>query len=362
MRNQTIPSLHGELSALFDLGKQISDAKPFPDSIFLVHGKCTYLFKDWGYRGWMSGAGSVFPEESGVSFRLVASTLGRHDDQPETPWRAASEAREFETVPELYELQSLLSTNEVLRIAKENHYLGVSFAVTTGESNAQIANIQHFPAWWQDPNENFFKQRGLNSGSFVCNRIVQYVLDLAARPQEYENFELPDFYAYSENSLNYEAQLNGFVMNMKMTQKPGESTAELIMALRRIHYFLFEGMDGFVERKGSTSFAEHFAEFLALEKFPPLRPLLEGNYIDPFVDEDDRSGSKSKWWFTPVAVRIEIEKLEIDPSFGTFTPSSSKKFDILELRENWLKTNFAAINESAYLERLLNQAHQLPPE
>jgi hypothetical protein len=362
MSSETIPALSDELAALFELGKQISDTEPFPDSVLIVHGASTYLFKDWGYRGWRSGAESVFPAKEGVSFELLAATRGHHAAQQETPFNPATEATDYSTVPELYVLNSTLSPSELFMVAKKDHFLGVCLAATTGSSHPEVSSVEYSPAWWQNPSKDFFRQRGLTAGSYGCNSLVQVVLDLVARPQDYENYDFSALDTYSENSLNYETQLGGFVMNMKLKQKLGESTSELVTVLERIQHFVFEGLGGFLEAKGSSSFAEYFSNFLGLDRFPPLKGWLEEETVDPFVDYDDRFASESKWWFTPSALRIQVEKLEIDPSFGTVSPESSKKFDILELRENWLKTDFASVNENAYLRRLVDQAQRYPAE
>lgn len=362
MSSETMPELTGELSAVFELGKQLSETKPFPDSVLIVHVGDTYLFKDWGYRAHRSGADSVFSEEDGVAFKLIASTRGHHAAQEETPFHPATEATDFGTVPELYALNSPLSPSELFRVAKKDHFLGVCLAETDGGSDPQISSVEFSPAWWQNPNQNFFKQRGLTSGSYGCNSLVQVVLDLVARPQDYESYDITALDTYWENTLIYETRLGGFVMNLKLTQKLGESSIEMVAAIQRIQHFLFEGLDRFVQLQGSSSFAEYFSEFLGLDQRPALRQVLEEAFIDPFVDADERFASESNWWFTPVAVRISVEKLEIDPSFGTVRSESSKKFDILELRENWLRTDFASLNENAYLRRLVEQADQNPAD
>lgn len=362
MSIETIPALSDELAALFKLGKQIRGSEPFPDSVLIVHGGSTYLFKDSGYRGWRLGAESVFPEEERVPFELLAATRGHRAAQQATPFNPATEATEYSTVPELYVLNSSLSPSELFIVAKKDHFLGVCLAETTGGSHPEVSSVEYSPAWWQKPSKDFFRQRGLTAGNYWCNSVVQVVLDLVARPQDFADYDIAALDTYSDNSLNYEPRLEGFVMNMKLTQKLGESTSEFVTVLNRIQHFIFEGLAGFVKTQGSSSFAEYFSDLLGLAQSTLLKEEFEEVTVDPFVDDDDRFASKSKWWFTPSALRIQVEKLELDPSFGTVSPESSKKFEILELRENWLRTDFASVNENAYLRRLVDQAHQYPAQ
>jgi hypothetical protein len=125
---------------------------------------------------------------------------------------------------------------------------------------------------------------------------------------------------------------------------------------------LFKDLDGFLERQNYETFVEYFSNSLSLMDHPELRKRLEEDFFDPFVDDDDRFASESRWWFTPQAIRFRVEKLELDPSFGTVSVEARNKFELLELRENWQKTNFENINVNAYLKRLVEQSKQFPAE
>ena len=362
MDNETIPDLNGELAALFAHGRQICELAPFPDTVVIEHGDKTYLFKDWGYRGYRSGAESVFSEDSGVSFELIASTRGFHEAREESLFQDAADASYYETVPQLYELHSSLNISEILKLAKEDHFLDVCLAVTDGHAQPQVLSREDFPAWWRNPSRDFFKHRALTSGRFFCNSMRQVALDLVARPQDFENLDISAIETYDRNSLLFDANLGSFVMELNLTQKLDDSAVELVSALARIQNFLFKDLEVFLERQGSETFVEYFADSLSLQDHPALRQRLEEDFFDPFVDDDDRFASESRWWFTPMAIRFHVEKLEIDPSFGTVNVEASKKFDLLEFRENWQKTNFENINVNAYLNRLVQQSTQFPDD
>lgn len=362
MDNETIPDLNGELAELFNHGRQICESVPFPDTVVIAHGDKAYLFKDWGYRGYRSGAESVFSEDSGVSFALIASTRGFHEAREEGLFQSAADASYYETAPRLYELNSSLDLSEVLKVAKKDHFLDICLAVTDGKARPQVLKMEHFPAWWRSPSRDFFNQRLLTSGRYFCNSMRQVALDLVARPEDYENIDISAIETYDQNSLLFDANLGAFVMELKVTQKLEDSPAELVASLSRIQKFLFEDMDGFLERKNSETFAGYFANSLSLMDHPELQQRLEEDFFDPFVDDDDRFASESRWWFTPQAIRFRVEKLVVDPSFGTVNADASITFELLELRDNWQRTNFEKVNVNAYLKRLVEQARQLPEE
>jgi hypothetical protein len=362
MANETIPELNGELAALFAHGRQICDSAPYPDTIVISHGDKAYLFKDWGYRGYRSGAESVFSEDSGVSFDLIASSRGFHEAREEGPFQSASDASYYETVPHLYELHSSLDLAGVLNVAKKDHFLDICLLVTDGNPRPQVFSMEHFPSWWRNPSRDFFNQRLLLSGRYFCNSIRQVALDLVARPEDYGNLDISAIETYDQNSLLFDANLGAFVMELKVTQKLEDSPRELVTALSRIQQFLFKDLDGFLERQNYETFVEYFSNSLSLMDHPELRKRLEEDFFDPFVDDDDRFASESRWWFTPQAIRFRVEKLELDPSFGTVSVEARNKFELLELRENWQKTNFENINVNAYLKRLVEQSKQFPAE
>lgn len=355
LSDQPIELPEVESGNLFALGKRISQTEPYPKIVLFEHGTKMYLFVD----RWEETLSILFPEGSGVACDLFAATRN-DDDQFEGALAAQStrEAREAAASPRIYLLRSSLPHSQILYAAKQVHNYTLCVARTNGASQPEVTALEHFPGWGAKPRHDFFRTRGLTSGVYYCNSIQQSALDFIARPSSYELGDFREYETYSSNSLTYDAELGGFVFTLELSQKPNESSSKLIEMLAKLQSFLFNRLSEYLSDTSGKSFGQYFEKELLLNLHPKLLDYLNEVYYEPFVDEDDRFGSNSANWFSPTAIRFQIERQVLDPSFGTLSRTQSQHFELFELRQNWLKVNFQRVDASAYLKRLVSQANQ----
>lgn len=338
-------SASDEHLTLLKLCASLLESQNFHDTILLEHGDKTFFLNKSPYHDWEY----VFPKNSKVELEQIDFT------------HAITSASENCTeTPEFFELNLSENFREILDLVKENHMLDILHVTTNGAKTPEVVKVLSFPSWQNEPGVNFFRNRGITKGVYYCNSLRQAALELIARPLMYDECDLDDWQTYNLNSLDYNPDLGGFVFEMTVEQQINESFSSFVEVLSRLQKFIFQDIFEYLNSEPSITFTDFFSQSLALQTQPDLKEKLEQEFFQPFVDDSDNLASESKWWVTPIAVIFHVEKLEIDPSFGTVTSEASKTYDLFELRENWKRTNFETLSATAYLKRLADQAKLLP--
>jgi hypothetical protein len=236
----------------------------------------------------------------------------------------------------------------------------LGFLETDGKSRPTVSKSSILPAWGDGSDRNFFRSRGIDAGVFWCNGVRDTVLELVSRPKRANALDYVSFW-HQENALVYDASARLFILNINVTQELQESFEDLVKIVGRLANFLFEDLEGYLETRDKTiTFSNYLSECLRMNGTGGFIDLTELESFEPFDDESGRFPITSGQWVTPDAIRFRVKKAEIDPSFGTATENSWKRYELLELRKNWLITDISRVNTNAYLKRLSQQAKQLP--
>jgi hypothetical protein len=314
-------------------------------------------------------AALVFPDEFGASFP-EQSTVSYSILQRDPINTFTGGIREFG----LYRLGGYSDFQDYVRIALLSRHSTISVLQLTDAQPTRVGDWSDYPSWnreswpsqvliredypsWQKSDSwqkaRFFVDRKFPPGTYQCNSIRDDVLDAVARPENISGLSC-DSWDSSSNSLVFDSNFDGFVFSMTLTQEVQESENKLVSALERIQNFVFHNLNLYLN--GHVSFIDILSINADETSGYDLDVNWGSDFGDPFADDDPRTISRAEDWVCPDLIRVQVKKLQVDPSFGIPTDASAEYFELVESRTNWLNTNFEEIDPLAYLARLKSQA------
>jgi hypothetical protein len=334
MTDAVIGALLPELDDVLELALKVWRDHPNPIAWLIHHGQRSFVAGKQYQGSWRPAR--LFPEHSGIECVELTSQ-------------------------DFIEVKSRLSKASLSKTALTLGYrCEIGLLETDGNARPTISKTTIFPAWGDGSDENFFRSRGIDTGVFWCNSVRDSVLELVSRPERANAIDYESFW-HEQSDLVYDAEARLFILNISVTQELQESFEDLVKMIGRLANFLFEDLDGYIETWSKTiTFSKYLSQCLRIADLGSFIDLAELEFFEPFDDETGRFPITSGQWVTPDAIRFRVRKAEIDPSFGTATENSWKRFELLELRKNWLITNISRVNTSSYLKRLSKQAKQTP--
>ena len=271
--------------------------------------------------------------------------------------------------PQLYRLEGGDTAATYKESVLKEINLRVSIVETEVNESVSVKDFPNISKFQLDNSKDkvvaFFKSRGILSGNYEICRISDVVLDLLLQLDRLPEFltregvrrlTRPGEYGATvdSNRLGYNADSSKVFFQFDLTQGPELSDSELVTGLNYLFSFLFNKMELYV--KGPVPFEQFISELTGVP-MTELEELLEGEGgLDPFL-EDLEYGIEPLAWVTPDIVQVNITRPVNDPSFGRPTKDSQQLIQLVETRENYIKTNFSSIAVDAYLQRLIRQAN-----